>query len=73
MMISMESSVRTIHISECLSAVLTVDSRHDESYLHRVRCAGKVSVDLLGFMLILAYEAVEYVVACRSVVRTACG
>lgn len=40
-----------------------VDGSHDESDLHRVGCAGKVGVDLLGGMLV---EAAVALLACSS-------
>lgn len=49
----------------------TVHSRHDEADLHGIGGACKVCVDLLGLVLVQRDEAVEDVVACRSVVRTA--
>ena len=49
---------------------LTINSSHHESNLRRISCTRKVSIDLLGFMLVERDEAVEDVVACGSVVSS---
>jgi len=48
--------------------MLTVNSGHDESYLHGIRRTGEVSVDLLGLVLVQADESVEDVVAGGGVI-----
>ena len=50
----------------------TVDCVHDESDLSRVRCTGKVCVDLLGLLLIKRNETVQDVVTSRAIVRAPC-
>lgn len=47
---------------------LTIDGSHDEADLGGIGCAGEVSVDLLGLVLVQADETVQDVVAGRSVV-----
>jgi len=50
--------------------MLTINSGHDESYLHGIRRTGKVGVDLLGLMLVQADESVKNVVASGGVIWT---
>lgn len=50
----------------------TIDSSHDESDLGRIRCAGKVGIDLLGVVLIQAHESIQNVVTCGSIIRSTC-
>lgn len=50
--------------------ILTVDGRHDESDLCCIGSASEMRVDLLSLMLVETDEAVENVVARRSVVIT---
>jgi len=49
----------------------TIDGRHDETDLGRVRCASEVRVDLLRLMLVQAYETVEDVIARGGIVVSA--
>lgn len=56
-------SFRSIH---------TINSCHNEADLGSICCASEMSVDLLGLGLIKGNEAIEDVVAGRSVIRTTC-
>jgi hypothetical protein len=51
---------------------LTINGRHDKSYLHGIRGAGKVCVNLLRLVLVEGNESVQDVVRRGLVIATAC-
>lgn len=65
---------KQVSVGACLFEVVilrTIDCRHDESDLRRVRGTREMSVDLLRLVLVEVDKAVEDVVASRFVICAA--
>lgn len=69
MMMSKET-LSAMFRSRCVWKRITIDGSHDETNLGGICGAGEMRVDLLRLRLIERYEAVENVIACRSIVVT---
>lgn len=67
-MIMSEETLSAMFTSGYIRRRFTIDGSHDETDLGGICGAGKMRVDLLRLRLVERYEAVENVIASRSVV-----